>query len=146
MIITKEIFLYIPLVFQIQLGNMGRRKEKSRDFSSLTWFSKLKWLKCQNLQPDKGTSTSRRLCEGVCMHVRSSPTLCDPMDTAHQAPLSMELSKNTGVGCQFLLHGFFLTQGSNLCRLSILHCRQVLYWLSHQVGSCCLSILHVIYV
>ena len=28
------------------------------------------------------------------------------------------LSKNTGVGCHFLLQGFFLTQGSNPCLLA----------------------------
>ena len=29
--------------------------------------------------------------------------------------------KNTGVGCHFLLQGIFLTQGSNLCLLHLLH-------------------------
>ena len=37
--------------------------------------------------------------------------------------------KNTGVGCHFLLQGIFLTQGSNA---GVLHCRQILYPLSHQ--------------
>ena len=37
-------------------------------------------------------------------------------------------SKNTGVGCPALLQGVFLTQGSNL---GLLHCRQILYQLSH---------------
>ena len=37
--------------------------------------------------------------------------------------------KNTGVGCHSLLQGIFLTQGSNL---GLLHCRQILYLLSHQ--------------
>ena len=37
--------------------------------------------------------------------------------------------KNTGVGCHFLLQGIFLTQGSNP---GLLHCRQILYHLSHQ--------------
>ena len=38
-------------------------------------------------------------------------------------------SKNTGVGCHFLLQGSFHTQGSNP---GLLHCMQVLYHLSHQ--------------
>ena len=42
--------------------------------------------------------------------------------------------KNTGVGCHFLLQGIFLTQGSNPCLLDLLHCRQILYSLSH-LGS-----------
>ena len=37
--------------------------------------------------------------------------------------------KNTGVGCYFLLQGIFPTQGLNL---GLLHCRQILYHLSHQ--------------
>ena len=36
--------------------------------------------------------------------------------------------KNTGVGCHFLLQGIFQTQGSNP---GLLHCRQILYRLSH---------------
>ena len=39
--------------------------------------------------------------------------------------------KNTGVGCNFLLQGIFLTQGKNL---GLLHCRQILYHLSYQVS------------
>ena len=37
--------------------------------------------------------------------------------------------KNTRVSCHFLLQGIFPTQGSNL---GLLHCRQILYHLSHQ--------------
>ena len=46
----------------------------------------------------------------------------------------MEFSRqgSTGVGCHFLLQGIFPTQGSNL---ALLHCRQILYQLSHQ-GRC----------
>ena len=36
--------------------------------------------------------------------------------------------KNTGVGCHSLLQGIVLTQGSNR---SLLHCRWILYHLSH---------------
>ena len=35
---------------------------------------------------------------------------------------------NPGVGCHFLLQGIFLSQGSNP---GLLHCRQILYHLSH---------------
>ena len=38
-------------------------------------------------------------------------------------------SKNTGVGCHVLLQGIFPTQGLNL---GLLHCRWILYGLSHQ--------------
>ena len=39
--------------------------------------------------------------------------------------------KNTGVGCQALLQGIFPTQGSNP---GLLHCRWILYQLSHKGG------------
>ena len=38
-------------------------------------------------------------------------------------------SKDTGVGCHFLLQGIFPTQGLNL---GLLHCRQILYRLSYK--------------
>ena len=37
--------------------------------------------------------------------------------------------KSSGVGCHFLLQGIFSTQGSNP---GLLHCRQILYHLSHR--------------
>ena len=40
--------------------------------------------------------------------------------------------KNTGAGCCFLLQGIFLTQESDL---GLLHYRQILYRLSHQIRS-----------
>ena len=51
---------------------------------------------------------------------------------AHQAPRSMGFSRQEyGVGCHSLLEGIFLTQGSNLCVLWLLHCRQILYCFVH---------------
>ena len=43
-------------------------------------------------------------------------------------------SKNTGVGCHFLLQGIFPTQISNP---GLPHCRQTLYLLSHQESPDC---------
>ena len=50
--------------------------------------------------------------------------LCETLWTAvHQAPLSMDFpGKSTGVGCNFLLKGLYLTQGS------IAHPLRLLYW------------------
>ena len=59
-----------------------------------------------------------------CVHVQSCPTLCDSnglQPTRLLCPWGFP-SKNTGVGCHFLLQGIFATQGSNPCLL----CR--LYW------------------
>ena len=62
---------------------------------------------------------------GQCMHDKSlqlCPTLCDPMDCSLPGPLSMNSTgKNTGVAYHFLLQGTFLTQGSNLGLLRLLH-------------------------
>ena len=55
---------------------------------------------------------------------------CEPMDSSspgssvHYCP-----GKDTGVGCHFLLQEIFPTQGSNS---GFLHCRQILYQLSHK--------------
>ena len=67
----------------------------------------------------------------VCVHAKSlqsCPIHCDPMDCS---PPGFSVhggfpGKNTGVGCQALLQGIFLIQGSNLSLLLLLH------W---QVGS-----------
>ena len=56
------------------------------------------------------------------------PTLCDPGPTRFFRPWDFP-GNNTGVGCHFLRKGTFLTQGSNP---ALLHCRQILYHLSHQ--------------
>ena len=40
--------------------------------------------------------------------------------------------RNTRVGFHFLFQGIFITQGSNLNLLCLLHCRQIIYLLSHQ--------------
>ena len=39
--------------------------------------------------------------------------------------------RNTGLGCYLLLQGIFPIQGSNLHSLYLLHCRQILYPMSH---------------
>src|SRR5574337_1187951 len=55
--------------------------------------------------------------------LQSCPTLCDPMDCSPQGPSVHGDSpgKNTEVGCHAHLQGIFLTQGSNLCLLHLLH-------------------------
>ena len=67
----------------------------------------------------------------ICLVMQSCLTLCDLMDccppgfSAHgDSP-----GKNTGVGCHALLHRTFPIQGLNS---RFLHCRWILYHLSHQ--------------
>ena len=55
--------------------------------------------------------------------VQSCATLWEPIDCTWDSP-----GKNTGVGSHSLLQGIFLTQGSDP---GLLHCRQILYCLSH---------------
>ena len=72
------------------------------------------------------------MCVCVCMLVtQSCLTLCDSKDCS--PPVSsvhgIHQARITGVGCHSLLQGTFLTQGSSP---GLLHCRHVLYSLSHQ--------------
>ena len=70
------------------------------------------------------------VCVCVCMKVKvaqSCPTLYDHMDyTVHGIEFS---SPDSGVDSLSLLQGIFPTQESNP---GLLHCRQMLYRLSHQ--------------
>ena len=62
---------------------------------------------------------------------QSCLTLCDLMDCTPPGSSVREVSpgKNTGVGCHAVLQGIFPIQGSNP---HLLHCRWILYQLSHQ--------------
>jgi len=67
--------------------------------------------------------------EGTVKAVQSCPTLVVPWTVAHQAPLSMEFSRQEyWSSCHAFIQGIFLTHGSHP---GILHCRQILYHLSH---------------
>ena len=66
---------------------------------------------------------------------QSCPTLCNLMDCSLCSWNSPD--ENTGVGCHALFQGLFLTQGLNP---GLLHCRQILYHLSHQ-GSPFISLV-----
>jgi len=67
----------------------------------------------------------------LCLVTQSCSTLCNPVDCSPPGSSVHGDSpgKNTGVGSLSLLWGIFLTQGSNP---GILHCRRILYHLSHQ--------------
>ena len=71
------------------------------------------------------------VCVCVCIVTQSCPILCDPMDCSPPGTSVHEDSpgKNTAVGCHALLQGIFQIQESNQ---GLLHCRCVLYQLSHQ--------------
>ena len=65
-----------------------------------------------------------------CSVAKSCLTLCDPMDQLARFLCPWDFpGKNSGVGCHFLLQGFFLTQGSNL---RLLHWQADSLLLSHE--------------
>ena len=71
------------------------------------------------------------MCVCVSRSVMSDSAI--PQTVARQAPRPWNSpGKNTGVGSHSLFQGIFSTQGSNP---SLLHCRQILYHLSHQVAE-----------
>ena len=66
---------------------------------------------------------------GCCLVTKSCPTLATSWVVAHQAPCPWDFpGKNTGLGSHSVLQGIFPNHGSNL---GLLHCRQILYHLSH---------------
>ena len=57
------------------------------------------------------------------------PTLCDPLDCSPPGFSVHGIGKDAGMGSHSLLQGIFPTQELNQC---LLHCRWILYHLSHQ--------------
>ena len=67
----------------------------------------------------------------LCLVAQLCPALCDPMDCSLPGSFVRGDSpgKHTGMGCHALLQGIIQTQESNQ---GLLHCRRILYLLSHQ--------------
>ena len=72
-------------------------------------------------------STSREV-ESISPSVTSNSVTLGLQPASHLCSWDSS-GKNTWVGCHFLLQRILPTQGSNL---DLLHCRQILYRLSHQ--------------
>ena len=84
---------------------------------SSTWIDFVEWFEINTLQPCLYYIMLAYVCAASV--VSDSVTL---WTAACQASLSMDFpGKNTGVGCHFFLQGIFLTQGSKLSLLSLLH-------------------------
>ena len=87
---------------------------------------------CRSLEKCMAHSKQHLVCNVVVVQSfsHSCPTLCNLMD--YSPPLLDPWDfpgRNTGVGFHSLLQGIFSTKGS---KLGLLHCRQILYCLSHQ--------------
>ena len=92
--------------------------------SLLSIFVEILFCTAQEPRPGHGL-----VC--ISLATQSCPTLCDPIDSS---PPGFSVhgdfpGKNTGVGCHVLLQGILPTQGLNP---GLLHCRWILYCLSHQ--------------
>ena len=70
-------------------------------------------------------------CAVLCLVTQLCLTFCDSMDCSPPGSSVHGNSpgKDTGLGCHALLQGIFPTQGKNP---GLLHCRRILYHLSHQ--------------
>ena len=80
------------------------------------------------------SQTSPSVCVCVCVCEVSHSVVSDSLGSHGLQPTRLlcpwnSPGKNTGVGSHALLQGILPTQGSNL---DLLHCRQVLYRLSHR--------------
>ena len=118
-------------------GDLSRKAV--RDFLE-GWLKKLDCTGKRSLLPssscylecghDGGSSSSHVRLWKVSV-TQSFPTLCNPMDCSlpGSSVHGILRGKNTGVDCHVPLQGIFPTQISNL---GLLHCRQILYCLSHQ--------------
>ena len=107
---------------------------------SRTWLSNWTELKHQ-----KADVNSRPYASIAAKSLHSCPTLCNPIDGSPTGLLSLEFSRQEYwgyfpqwkwlEGSPFPLQGIFQSQGLNL---GLLHCRQILYCLSHQEALCSL--------
>ena len=94
------------------------------------WNSHMVSVLCSGNSRNQGHCHNK--CYIIVLVTQSRLTLCNPMDcsTPGSSVHGMDSpGKNTGVGCHVLLQGIFLTQGRNT---GVLHCRQILYHLSHE--------------
>jgi len=115
--------------FTVQLSHLYMTTGKTIALTRRTFVGKVRSLLFNILSRLVVTFLPRSKC--LNFMAQSCPTLCNPMDynppgsSAHGI-LQARINK---VGCHSLLQGIFPTQGWNL---SLLHCRQILYYLRHQ--------------
>ena len=109
----KPIRAYVELGWGLPRPAMGWGPGGAVRTEARDWVLREKKVKSESIN-NSVVSDSLRL------HGLQSARLLFPWNSA---------GKNTGVGSHSLLQGIFLTQGWNL---GLLHCRQILYHLSHQ--------------
>ena len=102
------------------------------DANQQSWWSQLPLTEHRH---SPATAQRRRIYDFYALKVlvaQSCPALCDPADCSPPgSPAHGDFpSKNTGVGCHAIFQGISPTQGLSL---GLLHRRQILYHLSHQI-------------
>ena len=114
-------------------GKWLKREVNRKTLEICTMCFCLRWKLSKFLASMASYATFTFLSCYVCLVTQSCPTLCDPMDCSPSGSSIPGDSpgKNTGVGCHLFLQEIFPTQGLNLHFLCLLHCKRILYLLSH---------------
>ena len=119
----------------------------SQKLLSIIWKEvKLQWMRILKHRSKDGAMNTLSENSGepqTCMRAKwlqLCETLCDPMDCSPPGSSvhGDSPAKNIGMGCHYLLQSIFPTQGSNS---SLVHCRRILYQLSHQESYLYLSVI-----
>ena len=103
-------------------------------FLDSTRFSKSKVLMGNSSSMQRGIETMYIWSESECCSVVSNSLRPHGLYSPWNSP-----GQNTGVGGHFLLQWIFQTQGLNP---GLLHCRQILYLLSHDRSPCTYGSIH----
>ena len=107
------------------------KEKKKKDCVRLAWQKIFWWTEQSRGSPTRLGHTHthvwkvKALFPQLCLALLPSMDYSQPSFSVH----GIFQGKNTGVGSHSLLQGIFWTQGSNP---GFLHCRQILYHLSHQ--------------
>ena len=103
-------------------------------FLDSTRFSKSKVLMGNSSSMQRGIETMYIWSESECCSVVSNSLRLHGLYSPWNSP-----GQNTGVGGHFLLQWIFQTQGLNP---GLLHCRRILYLLSHDRSPCTYGSIH----
>ena len=115
----------------LDLANHAESSEGSQGISGTPSINPHMFLqhdpKCMPVTMSVGKlQNSESVNVSTCLHAKSLQsclTLCNPLDSSSPGSSVHGIlqGKNTGVGCHALLQRIFLTQGSNLHLLCLLH-------------------------